>query len=119
MATKTVKIDDLDNKTEGAEEVTFGLNGDFYKLDLAEANRKKLADTLAPFIKAATPITGRDAIRRATNGNGAPPADADPAKIRAWAIANGKDIGDKGRVPESIQEEYRKAHEPAAPAASA
>ncbi|MER6284448.1 histone-like nucleoid-structuring protein Lsr2 [Streptomyces sviceus] len=111
MATKTVKVDDLDNKTEGAEEVTFGLNGDFYKLDLAAANTKKLTDALAPFVEAATPITAREATRRNGNGNGAVPADMDPAKVRAWAQANGYDIGEKGRVPENIQEAYRKANE--------
>jgi len=117
MATKTVKVDDLDKRSEGAEEVTFGLNGEFYKVDLADANQKKLADALAPFVKVATSITGREAIRRSTNGNGA--IELDPAKVRAWAVANGKDIGEKGRVPESIQEEYRKAQQETASDASA
>ncbi len=30
MATKLVKIDDLDQRTEGAEETMFGLAGEFW-----------------------------------------------------------------------------------------
>lgn len=104
MATRTIKIDDLDGKSEGAETTVFGANGSYYEIDLAAANVKKLEDAIAPFVDKARQISARDALK---NGNGA--GEFDPAIVRAWAQRNGKQINDKGRVPQEIVDEWRKA----------
>ena len=47
-----VITDDLD-RSPGAETVTFGLDGVSYEIDLAQPNRARLSEALAPFITAA------------------------------------------------------------------
>ena len=39
---------------------------------------------------------------------------ASPAVVRAWARANGWDVGERGRLPTEITAAYRRAHEPLA-----
>jgi DNA polymerase-3 subunit epsilon len=36
---------------------------------------------------------------------------ASPAAVRAWARANGHEVGDRGRLPVEITDAYRRAHE--------
>jgi DNA polymerase-3 subunit epsilon len=36
-----------------------------------------------------------------------------PAAVRAWARANGQEVGERGRLPAELTEAYRRAHEPA------
>jgi Lsr2 len=109
VASKTVLIDDLDGKTEGAEPTFFSLDDVFYKIDLADANRKKLTDFLQAYIDKGYRVEGPKGGRRtpagSTNGFG----EIDPAVVRAWAQANNIPVGDKGRVPEEIVNRYKLA----------
>jgi hypothetical protein len=110
MGTRVIKFDDLDSKSEADESITYGLEGDFYEVDLSTGNADKLRAALAPFIKVSRPIQPRDAIRRAAatttnNGNGQtqlPLPEFDPATVRAWLQNNGHDVSDKGRIPENL-----------------
>ena len=54
MAREIVYTDDLDG-THGAEPVRFTWDSVEWEIDLAEANRKKLAEALAPYLEAAHP----------------------------------------------------------------
>jgi len=36
---------------------------------------------------------------------------ASPAAVRAWARANGYEVGDRGRLPATMIDAYRRAHE--------
>lgn len=106
MATRTVKIDDFDGKSEGAETVVYGLEGTFYTLDLAPTNRTKLEAALKPFIDKSQEITSKDALKHfSSNGFG----EVDPMAVRSWAQANGIAVSDKGRVPENIVAQYHAA----------
>ena len=136
MATRVIKVDDLDSKSEAAESITYGLDGDFYEVDLSTGNAEKLRAALAPFIKVSRPIQPRDALKRAaavTNGNGngtangqaqLPMPEFDPATVRAWLQNNGQDVSDKGRIPENLVRLWHAAtttppaQQPAAPAAA-
>ncbi len=111
MATKTIRIDDFDGKSEDAEPVFFSLNDVFYRLDLAEPNRKKLLDVLQPFIDKAerteAPKGGkRTPASEYLNGFG----EVDPQVIREWAKSQGIPVNDKGRVPEEVVSRYKTAH---------
>jgi Lsr2 len=110
VATRTVRVDDFDEKTEGAEPVFFSLNDVFYALDLAPANLKKLEDAMQPFMDKAreseAPRGGRRQPASAYNGSY---IDMDPAKIRAWCNEKGIPVNDKGRIPEATQAQYRAA----------
>jgi hypothetical protein len=45
-----------------------------------------------------------------TSGQGRRVGAATPADIRAWATANGYEIGSRGRVPETVRRAYAAAH---------
>src|SRR3954469_21107342 len=67
MATKTLvqMLDDLD-QTEGADTLTFAVNGIGYEIDLNEKNTAKFEKALAPFVSAAR-RTGRISSRPSTS----------------------------------------------------
>jgi hypothetical protein len=126
MATRTVKIDDFDGTSEATECPVFSLGPEFFEIDLSAANAERLRADLAPWMKVARPIPGREALRRASlpasnggTGNGYATTSAngsangqgngqmalpefDPPTVRAWLLANGHRIGDKGRIPEDL-----------------
>jgi hypothetical protein len=99
--------DDLDG-SEGAETVKFGLDGVQYEIDLAEKNATKLREALAPYIAVARKA-GRGGVvvgGRVARGRGATPDREQNKAIRAWAKREGKNISDRGRIPQEIVEEY-------------
>lgn len=100
-------IDDLDG-SDAEETVTFGLDGSVYEIDLSSANAAKLREVLTPFAEA-----GRKApVRQARGGKRRSRATASrerSSEIRAWAKANGKPINERGRIPQSIMDEYEAA----------
>jgi hypothetical protein len=91
MAQQVVYIDDLD-QTEGAETVTFALEGKQCEIDLGEKNAARLRSALQEFIAAARPVERRPVstssqqpARRRSGGSGRD----DIHEIRQWAEANG------------------------------
>lgn len=108
-------VDDLDQKTEAAETVLFGLDGKNYNIDLSAENASKLRNALAQYITAARPA-GASAGKP---GVGTPTVKATPDAIskreqldaiRAWARKQGYDVAEKGRIPVVIREAFEKSH---------
>ncbi len=109
----TTLIDDLDGK-KADRTVEFSLDGTAYTIDLSDANAGKLRKALDPFIAAGTRV-GRASGRTARNsGPGAatrPAGSRDENKmIRDWAVQNGHQISERGRIPQSVTSAYRAAH---------
>lgn len=108
----TTLIDDIDGKPADRT-VEFALDGIAYTIDLSDANVGKLRKALDPYINAGTRIgrvggTGRIAARR-----GAVPARSDReqnAAIREWAVKNGYEVSERGRIPTAVVEAYEAAH---------
>lgn len=108
MATRTFKVDDLDNDiTEDVETITFSVGKHNYSIDLGAGNREKFYNLLDPFIKvAATGTNPTTALKR----------EAVPAKeIRAWAKeqpANIRDLvkSERGAVPKAVIAAYNEAN---------
>lgn len=98
----TVVTDDLDGSS-AAEAVSFGFDGSTYEIDLAPANRERMRKALEPFI---------DAGRRVGRGRPARTASArrQSAAIRAWAIDQGLDVAERGRISADVVEKYKAAH---------
>lgn len=94
-------VDDLDG-TVAVETVTFGLDGASYEIDLNTKNATKLRKALADFVGAGRKVNGK----RQTNGK---KPDVDTKAVRAWAIDNGYEISDRGRVPVDVVEAYKAA----------
>lgn len=120
MARKVVTLDDLDGTSEAAETVLYLCDGQYLEVDLSEQNAAKFRAVLAPFVKVSRRVPAKEAARKvqaygpATNGVTAPaastdPDDFNPAIVRAWAIENGHEVSEKGRVPGSVVEAWRQA----------
>ena len=110
----TTLIDDLDGK-KADRSVEFSLDGTNYTIDLSEANAGKLRKALDPYITAGTRVgraSARGAVRHARVGAVSRPAGSrDENKlIRDWAVQNGHQISERGRIPQSVSDAYRAAH---------
>lgn len=97
--TVTQITDDLDGSL-GARSVTFAFEGASYSIDLSEANRARLREALAPFIENAV-REGSPEGRRASSAGTWRRED-----LQEWAKGRGYRVGDRGRVPQSIIDEY-------------
>ncbi|RKF25876.1 Lsr2 family protein [Micromonospora globbae] len=101
-------VDDLDGG-DADETVKFALDGVQYEIDLSSANAEKLREVFAPYVAAGTKV-GRGGVvvgGRAARGRGGATADREQNRaIREWAKKAGKDISDRGRIPQEIVDEY-------------
>ncbi len=109
----TTLIDDLDGK-KADRTVEFSLDGTNYTIDLSEANAGKLRKALDPYISAGTRIGrapgGRIPARRGA-GTGRTASSRDENRlIREWAVANGHQISERGRIPQGVTDAYRAAN---------
>jgi hypothetical protein len=101
-------IDDIDGNNAD-ETVRFGLDGTQYEIDLNTKNAKKLRDALALYV-----ASGRKAARgglvvggRTARGRGGAASDREQNRaIREWAKKAGKQVSDRGRIPQEIVDEY-------------
>ncbi|MFI1192787.1 Lsr2 family protein [Micromonospora sp. NPDC020750] len=101
-------VDDLDGG-DADETVKFALDGVQYEIDLSKANAEKLRGAFAQYVGAGTKV-GRGGVvvgGRAARGRGGATADREQNKaIRQWAKGKGKDISDRGRIPQEIVDEF-------------
>lgn len=101
---RIVLVDDVTGE-EGAESVTFALDGQVYEIDLGPDSRVTLAGALAPFIAAGRRV--RLGVNTPATPIRKPPArDWDPVQVRAWANAHNVPITSRGRIPGPVVEQY-------------
>jgi hypothetical protein len=94
---------DLDGSPD-AETIAFGLDGVTYEIDLAPANRSRLADTVALYIAAGRKVSASRGSRRP--GRPAGGGRVDRAAVRAWAREAGLAISERGRISAEIMSRY-------------
>jgi hypothetical protein len=87
-------VDDLDG-SPGARPRTFALGSAEYHLDLTEEHWAKFLETLEPYIQVATMTPRRDRQQL--------------QDVRAWARANGYEVGERGRLPMPIMRAYHRS----------
>ncbi len=95
--------DDYDGSA-AEETVAFGLDGAEYEIDLSGKNAAKLRDELAVWIGHARKTGGRR--KRSTRVD----SSSSTSEIRAWALANGREVSSRGRVAAQVREAYELAH---------
>ncbi|MEV0429028.1 Lsr2 family protein [Micromonospora sp. NPDC049836] len=106
----TVLTDDLDGG-KADRTVEFSLDGVAYTIDVSDENAGVLRKALDPYINAGRRIgrgpveTGR-ATRRATSATSGMDREQNRA-IREWAVKNGYEISERGRIPVSVVEAYK------------
>jgi hypothetical protein len=101
-------VDDIDGG-DADETVKFALDGVQYEIDLSKKNAEKLRTLFEPYLGAGTKV-GRGGVvvgGRAARGRGGAAADREQNKaIRLWAKNSGKEISDRGRIPQEIVDEF-------------
>ncbi|MEV8145387.1 Lsr2 family protein [Specibacter sp. NPDC078709] len=95
-------VDDID-QSAADENVTFGLDGINYEIDLSAENAAALRESLSAYIASGRRVGGR-AVRG--RGPAAPKAGSDVAAIRAWARENGYTVQERGRIQAEIRDAY-------------
>jgi hypothetical protein len=101
-------VDDLDGG-DADETVKFALDGVQYEIDLSNKNADKLRELFSPYVAAGSKV-GRGGVvvgGRAARGRGGATADrAQNKAIRDWAKREGREISDRGRIPQEIVDEF-------------
>lgn len=105
--TKIILIDDIDG-SEGAETVSFSLDGVNYEMELSEANAGKLRAEMGEWIKHARRVSGR--LSRGRRGTSVSRIASNSATVREWARANGYTVNERGRLPKEIVEAFEAAN---------
>lgn len=104
--TKVFLVDNIDG-SEAERTISFAFNGISYQIDLNAEHANKIEDDFAQWIRHARRTGGRAVTRR----SGATAGASDSAKIRQWAQDEGLEVSQRGRIPASIVEQYRQAHQ--------
>lgn len=105
-------IDDVDG-TDGAETVTFALDGVTYEIDLSEANAKGLRDAFSSWVGHGRRVSGRSsssATRSPRKSASSSSSTTDTAAIREWARSNGHEVSERGRISGTVMDAYAAAH---------
>ena len=102
--TQILYVDDIDGgQAEGT--VRFGLAGTDYEIDLSKKHADQFTKAIAPYIDAARKVSpSRRAVR------GSRPARHSQSDVRAWALAQGLKVSDRGRIPADVLARYESAH---------
>jgi hypothetical protein len=103
----TVITDDLDGG-DADRTVEFGFDGVNYTVDLSEKNAGKLRKTLDPYLAVATRV-GRTGGTGRTASRAVQPARSNRDQnqaIREWAVKNGYEVSERGRIPTTIVEAF-------------
>lgn len=101
-------VDDIDGG-DADETVKFALDGIQYEIDLSEKNAAELREVFAQYVGSGTKVARGGVVvgGRAARGRGGAAADREQNKaIREWAKKSGRDISDRGRIPQEIVDEY-------------
>ncbi|MEV7624108.1 Lsr2 family protein [Actinoplanes sp. NPDC089786] len=106
----TVLTDDLDG-SDADRTVEFGLDGVNYTIDLSEKNAGKLRKVLDPYLGVAT-RTGRAGGGGRIGSRATAPARSNRDQnqaIREWAVKNGYEVSERGRIPSAVVDAYHKS----------
>jgi hypothetical protein len=113
MAQRTILTDDLDG-TEGAQTITYTVDGQEYEIDLSEDNVQRFHEALEPYVSKSREVQRQQAApARRSRGDGRRSSGSgrdDIPQIRAWAESQGMDVSARGRVKKEIIDAYDEAH---------
>jgi hypothetical protein len=104
-----VLTDDLDGG-KADQTVEFAVDGVGYTIDLSERNAGTLRKALDPYIAAGSRVgRGHADVRSGRRRAGGAPARTDREQnraIREWAVKNGYEVSERGRIPVSVVEAF-------------
>jgi hypothetical protein len=114
MAQKTITllIDDLDGrelKDGKGQTVSFGLDGRAYEIDLSDKNADAFRKALSRYVDAARKVGSGSRRGGSNSSRGRNSGDVSPQAVREWARANKIELSARGRIPQSVVEQFRAA----------
>jgi hypothetical protein len=115
MAQKTfvVLADDVDG-SEASQTISFSFQGVSYEIDLNEDHALAFKESFSDWISSARRLNpGRGAKARqagASSRAGAAGGGRDLNEVRRWLRSNGHEVADRGRIAQTLLEQYDKAH---------
>jgi hypothetical protein len=94
--------------------VTLGIDGLHYELEVCAKHELQLLRTLGRYTMAArkVPLPGMRHSLRTTQDR------QHSREVRAWALASGHQLPERGRIPLAVLRDYAAAHAPGSPGAS-
>lgn len=98
-------IDDIDGG-DADSTITLSYGGATYELDLSDKNKSKLEEALKPYLDVARKTSGR--ASRSSSGRSSNKAELQ--KIRDWAEKNGIEVSSRGRIAQSVIDQYNAAN---------
>lgn len=107
---KQIRVTLIDDITgdEANETVSFGIDGEEFEIDLAEARAKDLRAVLAPYVaKARRRKTPRE---KKTYGQSSARDRKRTQEIRDWAQRNGIPVSTRGKLSAHLVTRYEEAH---------
>jgi len=112
VASRTVVevFDDIDGtplEDEG-ETISFALDGVEYTIDLNKKNARDFRKKIEHYVAHATRVGGRK--RRGSAASKSISGAPSSKEIRDWAIEAGYEVPARGRLPQSLVDEYTAAH---------
>jgi hypothetical protein len=104
-----------EGEVEGSEQITFGLDGSSYEIDVCESHAAELRDAFAPFVGAARRAGRTPAMPAQRRGGRSARAGGAGdkqrvAEIREWARKNGHQVSERGRIAATVLAAYEAAH---------
>lgn len=115
MAERIIRelVDDLDG-SPAEHRTELGFDGETYILDLSDPNMTELRLKLAPYLAAGQRqrrgVAPARPAARTPRAGGQHRNRAEAQAIRAWAVANGFVMRDRGRIPYQVEEAYANRH---------
>lgn len=94
---------------EADESVELTIDGKAYRLDLTTDEARELRGTIASYTDKGERLSTEEAIKSLKPGNNTR-ARKERARIREWARENGYDIGDRGRISQTVYDAYYAAN---------
>lgn len=119
MARQVVFVDDIDGSDE-AQTVEFAVGGVAYEIDLGPANRERFDKALTDFIEHARKVGAATtpAAQRAKRPAGSRTLSQNrehAQAVRDWALREGMEVSERGRIPGRVLEAFDEAHGEAKP----
>jgi hypothetical protein len=106
-------------KVEADETVEYALDGQSFSIDLTAANAEMFRENMKAIVDASTQVVPKrpSGKKAATAGTTAPPVartakktakgtNDETQKIRTWALANGFEISERGRLAAEVKDAY-------------
>ena len=114
MAIKQVIASDISGK-ENATSVVFGVDSDYYTIDLTAEEKAELLERISDYVERGRRISDKGRVGRPLREVPATTVE-ERDKIREWAntvwakTPEGREIALTGRIPRDVQKAYDEAH---------